>query len=146
MIGLAYWSRDVLCVTRNGRRKHLFNPSAFALGVAAIAVVMFKVPEITHGENIAQTLGWPTHAYLWLFLMGFIVQGFFRVALVTMSSAYPWCYRCGVYLFCRYVLLHRHSHTRSSLLGHELVGDGSEHPQRAVGRMIFGALYGVLFL
>ncbi len=87
MIGLAYWSRDALCVERDGRRKHLFNPSAFALGVAAIAVVIFRAPEITHGENIAQTLGHPEYAYFWLFLMGFVVQGFFRVTLVTMSAA-----------------------------------------------------------
>ena len=42
MIGLAYWSRDALCVSRDGRRQHLFNPSAFTLGVAALALVILR--------------------------------------------------------------------------------------------------------
>ncbi len=146
MIGIAYWSRDALCVFRDGRRKHLFNPSAFALGVAAIAVVMFKVPEITHGENIAQTLGWPAHAYLWLFLMGFIVQGFFRVTLITMSAALAMVLAGAVYT--HFVGTYYYIDTAipvAVFLGMNLlVTDPATSPQRALGRVIFGVLYGVL--
>lgn len=146
MIGLAYWSRDVLCVQRDGRRQHLFNPSAFALGVAAIAVVAFKVPEITYGESIARTLGNPEYPYLWIFLMGFIVQAFFKVTLVTMSAAIAMVLAGAFYsqIVGTYYYIDTAIPIAVFLGMNLLVTDPATSPQNRLGRIIFGALYGLL--
>lgn len=146
MIGLAYWSRDQLCVERGGRRQHLFNPSAFALGLAALALVALQVPEITHGENIARTLGNPEYPYIWIFLMGFVVQAFFRVTLVTMSAALAMV--LAGFFYTQIVGTYYYIDTAipvAVFLGMNLlVTDPATSPKRVSGRIIFGALYGVL--
>ena len=146
MIALAYWSRDVLCTVREGRRAHIFNPSAFALGVAAIAILVLQVPDLTHGQMIAQTLGSPEYPYVWIFLMGFIVQAFFKVTFVTMSAAITMVLLGYVYtaVFGTYYYVDTSIPIAVFLGMNLLVTDPATSPSSMVGRCVFGILYGAL--
>jgi TPR repeat protein len=146
MILLAYWSRDVLCTVRDGRRSHLFNPSAFGLGIAAIAIVVLHIPDVTHGQMIAQTLGNPEHPYILIFLMGFVVQAFFKVTFVTMAAALTMVGLGYVYT----VMFGTYQHIDTAIpiavfLGMNLlVTDPATSPKSIAGRCVFGMLYGAM--
>src|SRR5262249_44356277 len=85
-------STGVLCkefVTwkRNGRRTHIFNPSAIALAVFSIALLATHSTHLTWGEEVAVSLGRPPHIFLWIFCVGLVVQALFSVTLVTLFAA-----------------------------------------------------------
>ena len=144
MIALAYLSRDFLVTHVNGERRHIFNPSAFALAIAAIGLIVFRVPEVTHGAAIAQTLGSPEYAYIWIFLMGFIVQGFFGVTMVTLAAALSLFFLGQAYFawFGTYYYLDTSIPIAVFLGMNLLITDPASSPKSLAGRMLFGALYG----
>ena len=87
MIFLAFGSREFIRWRRDGRDVHIFNPSAFALCVIALALIVGEWPHLTYGQQISITLGRPEYMYIYIFCMGAVVQWFFGVTLVTMSAA-----------------------------------------------------------
>ena len=146
MIALAYLSRDLLVAHVDGERRHIFNPSAFALAIAAVGLVVFRVPELTHGADIAQTLGDPEYPYIWIFLMGIIVQGFFGVTMVTLAAALSLFFWGQSYFawFGTYYYLDTSIPIAVFLGMNLLITDPASSPKSLTGRMIFGALYGSL--
>jgi hypothetical protein len=85
-------STGVLCnefITwrRDRRRVHIFNPSAIALAIFSVGLLITQSTHITWGEEVAVTLGRPPNIYLEIFLLGLVVQALFSVTLVTLSSA-----------------------------------------------------------
>ncbi len=87
MLALAYLSREWLRWNRAGKSVHVFNPSAFGLCVVSLVLIIWEIPHLTHGNEISVALARPDYAYEFIFAMGFIVQFFFRVTLVTMAAA-----------------------------------------------------------
>ena len=85
-------STGVLCkefITwkRDGRRTHIFNPSAIALAIFSIGLLITQSTYITWGEEVAVSQGRPPHIYLEIFAVGLVVQALFSVTLVTLSAA-----------------------------------------------------------
>ena len=142
-------STGVLCkefVTwkRDGRRTHIFNPSAIALAIFSVGLLLTHSTHITWGEEVAVSLGRPPHIYLEIFALGLVVQALFSVTLVTLSAAAAlfvmnllytgWT---GVYQFVDSNI------PIAVFLGlHLLVTDPATSPRRNPGKVLFGGLYG----
>ncbi|HKE02092.1 MAG TPA: hypothetical protein VKE69_13835, partial [Planctomycetota bacterium] len=73
---------------RNGRRTHVFNPSAFTLALFSIVLLATgTTATATMAEKIARTTADPPLIYLLIFALGIVVQSFFSVTLMTLSAA-----------------------------------------------------------
>ena len=131
--------------TRDGRKVHIFNPSAFPLCVASILLILTDTTHLTRGVEIASTLFRPPYIYLEIFVLGMIVQYFFAVTLVTLSTAavlvllnVVYTQATGVYFFLDTNI------SAAVFLGfHLLVTDPKTSPRSNGGKVVFGVLYGL---
>ncbi|MDP6579146.1 MAG: tetratricopeptide repeat protein [Vicinamibacterales bacterium] len=144
MVALGFIGKELFTWTKDGRRTHIFNPSGFSLSVFSIVLIALGQTELTWGQEIAQTLRYPEHMYLVIFLLGLFVQYFFAVTLMTLSAAAAlyvlgavYSGVTGVYFFVDTSI------PIAVFLGlHLLITDPSTSPRTALGRVLFGALYG----
>jgi len=145
MLALGFAAKDLIRWTREGKRTHVFNPSSFPLAVFSLILLVTGASRITWGQEIATTQFYPPHMYLALFLIGLPGQFFFGVTSMTMSAvvatyAFGLIYHAstGVYFFYdSYIPI-------AVFLGmHLLFTDPSTSPRTELGRIIYGALYGL---
>lgn len=144
MVALGAVGKEFLKWTRDGRRTHIFNPSAFTLGVFSIVLILTETTGNTWAGRIASTIDRPPHIYLLIFFLGLIVQHYFAVTLVTLTAAATLClcnllytWNTGTYWFVFSNL------PVPIFLGfHLLVTDPSTSPRTHTGKVIFGTLYG----
>ncbi len=131
--------------TRDGRRTHIFNPSAFSLGLFSFVLIATDTTHLTWGPEIASTLSLAPHIYLFLFVVGLVVMYFFSVTLVTAAAAATLFGLSAVYWAATGTPYFLDSEIPSAVfLGlHLLVTDPSTSPRTPVGRAAFGVLYGV---
>ena len=138
--------KDFLRWERDGRRTHVFNPSAFGLGLFSILLIATgTTTRLTWGVEVATTLGLPPYIYVLIFGLGLVVQYLFSVTLMTLSAVVAlvllnlaYTGTTGVYHFVDTNI------PIAVFLGlHLLMTDPSTSPRTNVGRVIFGALYGV---
>ena len=130
--------------TRDGRVTHIFNPSAFSLFFFSVALIVTKSTHITWAQEIATTQILPPHIYLEIFLVGLVVQGLFSVTLVTLSAAaalyvlnVAYTAMTGTYFF-----IDTNIPVPVFLGLHLLVTDPATSPRTALGRVVFGGMYG----
>ncbi|MFN0244464.1 MAG: hypothetical protein ACKVWV_16370 [Planctomycetota bacterium] len=130
---------------RDGKSTHIFNPSAFGLALFSMVLIFTGTTHYTWGIEIAQTLNYPPHIYLYIFSVGLIVEYFFHTTLMTFSAvASIWLFNLfytgvnGTFLFIETNI------PIAVFLGlHLLVTDPSTSPRTNSGRVIFGVLYGL---
>ena len=145
MVAVGFLGKELFTWTKDGRQTHIFNPSGFALSVVAIVLIVAGKTDITWGQEIALTLRYPEHMYLAIFVLGLVVQYFFSITLMTLSAAAAlyllgvvYTGITGVYFFVDTSI------PIAVFLGmHLLVTDPSTSPRTDLGRILFGALYGV---
>jgi hypothetical protein len=129
---------------RDGRKTHIFNPSAIALFIFSVALLASNTTGITWGPEIAKSLHLPPYIYPEIFVIGLVVQGLFSVTLMTLSAAamlyalnLAYTRTTGVYHFVDSNI------PVSVFIGlHLLVTDPATSPKRMTGKIIFGGLYG----
>ncbi len=112
----------------------------------SLALILTGTSDLTWGQEIASTQFYPPHMYLMLFLIGLPGQFFFGVTTMTLSAR-------GDDICCSGWRTSRRRASTSSttrtfpiavFLGmHLLFTDPSTSPRTELGRMIFGALYGL---
>ncbi|HTT08574.1 MAG TPA: hypothetical protein VMH34_07270 [Gammaproteobacteria bacterium] len=144
MVAVGVLGKQFVTWRRDGRPAHIFNPSALSLFIASTILIFTRHTGVSWGNDIANTLNYPEHIYLWIFLVGLIVQHLFGVTLVTVSAAISllllgavWYAATGVYFFFTSDI------PIAVFLGmHLLVTDPATSPRTDVGKVIFGALYG----
>ena len=145
MVGVGLAAKELIRWNKDGRRVHIFNPSSFPLAVFSLALLVTGKSGITWGQNIATTQFYPPQMYLMLFLIGLPAQLFFGVTSMTMSAAvttylFGLIYHAatGIYFFYdSYIPI-------AVFLGmHLLFNDPSTSPRTELGRIIYGALYGL---
>jgi hypothetical protein len=145
MIALGFAAKEFIRWNDEGRQKHIFNPSSFTLTIFSLALILTGTSDITWGNDIAVTQFYPPHMYLFLFLVALPGQFLFGVATMTMSAVLT-TYVFGLayyavtgtyYFYDSYIPI-------AVFLGmHLLFTDPSTAPRTELGRMIFGALYGL---
>jgi hypothetical protein len=145
MIGVGFAAKEFIRWHKDGRQVHIFNPSSFSLTVFSLALLASGTTNITWGQDIAITQFYPPHMYLFLFLVALPGQLLFGVTTMTMSAVVT-TYLFGLayfgltgtyYFYDSYIPI-------AVFLGmHLLFTDPSTAPRTDLGRIIFGALYGM---
>ena len=144
MIAAGLLGKEFIRWTKNGRRTHIFNPSALSLSVVSLGLLVFDGTSLTWGEPIATQLFVPPYIYPVIFLLGLVVQSLFAVTLMTLAAvatvflfSAAYAAATGTYFFID------SSIPVAVFLGmHLLVTDPSTSPRTLVGRLLFGSLYG----
>lgn len=146
MIATCALGKEFVRWKREGRSTHVFNPSAFGLGLfSAWLLVSGRTTELTWGVEVATTLGFPPYIYALIFGLGLVVQYLFSVTLMTLAAMVAlvslnllYTGTTGVYHFVDTNV------PIAVFLGlHLLMTDPATSPRTNVGRVIFGACYGV---
>src|SRR5690349_3082590 len=72
LISTGVLCKEFITWNRDGRRVHIFNPSAIALCIFSIGLLATANTRLTWGEEVAVTLGRPPQIYVEIFLVGLI--------------------------------------------------------------------------
>ena len=145
MLLVAVFCKELFSWTREGRRMHIFNPSAIALCTACIFLIIFGKSQVTWAFTISKRWDF-LHTCTWGFLhLDLLVQALFSVTLVTFGAALTlyglnivFTALTGVYYFADAGI------SVSLFLGlHFLVTDPATSPRNPIGKFTFGALYGL---
>lgn len=145
LIGLGFIGKAFIRWNRDGKRIHIFNPSAFSLAAFSIVLLATGATNITWGQEIASTLSLGPHIYKVLFAVGLVVMYFFAITTVTASAAITLVVLSSAYTWATGVPYFVDSTIPSAVfLGlHLLVTDPSTSPRTPIGRVIFGVGYGL---
>ena len=145
MVAVGFAAKEFLRWNKDGHQAHIFNPSSFTLTVFSLGLLLTGTSDITWGQDIAITQFYPPQMYLFLFLITLPGQLLFGVTTMTMSAVVT-TYLFGLayfgvtgtyYFYDSYIPI-------AVFLGmHLLFTDPSTAPRTELGRMIFGALYGL---
>ncbi|MDE0476157.1 MAG: RnfABCDGE type electron transport complex subunit D [Gammaproteobacteria bacterium] len=144
MVAAGFLGKAFVQWRREGRRTHIFNPSAFSLGLFSLVLIATGTSDLTWGQDIATTLTFVPAIYLLLFGLGLVVMYFFRVTLVSGLAAAALFGLSALYGAATGVPYFIDSEIPAAVfLGlHLLVTDPSTSPRTRTGKAIFGALYG----
>ena len=144
MLAAGFMGKEFVRWRREGRSTHIFNPSAFSLGLFSLILLATGTTDLTWGQDIASTLTLAPRIYLFLFLIGLVVMYAFSITLVAGSAAVVLFGSSALYSAVAGVPYFIDSEIPSSVfLGlHLLVTDPSTSPRTPLGKALFGALYG----
>jgi len=145
MIAAGFMGKEFVRWQREGRRVHIFNPSAFALGLFSAVLITTGTTDLTWGREIASTLTLAPNIYAFLFLIGLVVMFFFSITLVAGTAAIVLFGGSAIYSAVAGVPYFIDSAIPAAVfLGlHLLITDPSTSPRTPLGKTIFGALYGL---
>ena len=145
MIALGFLGKEYIRWQREGRNVHIFNPSAFALGLFSLVLISTGTTDLTWGQEIASTLTLAPNIYTFLFLAGLVVMYFFSITLVAGMAAITLLAFSAIYSATTGVPYFLDSDIPAAVfLGlHLLVTDPSTSPRTPMGKLIFGVLYGL---
>ncbi len=144
MIATGVVCKEFITWQKDGRRAHIFNPSAIALFLFSVGMIVTHGTHVSWGDEIAVSQQLPPYIYLEIFVLGLVVQGLFSVTLVTLSAAAAlyalnlvYTHATGLYFFVDTNI------PAAVFLGlHLLITDPATSPKKNIGKVIFGGLYG----
>lgn len=144
MLAAGFMGKEFVRWRREGRSTHVFNPSAFSLGLFSLILLATGTTDLTWGQDIASTLTLAPRIYLFLFLIGLVVMYAFSITLVAGPAAIVLFGASALYSAVTGVPYFIDSEIPSAVfLGlHLLVTDPSTSPRTPIGKALFGALYG----
>ena len=145
MVAAGFMGKELVRWQRDGRNTHIFNPSAFSLGLFSLVLIATGTTSLTWGQDIASTLTWAPGIYLFLFVVGLAAMYAFSITLVAGSAAIVLFGSSALYAAVTGVPYFIDSEIPSAVfLGlHLLVTDPSTSPRTPLGKTLFGALYGL---
>jgi len=145
MVAVGFLAKEFIRWDKDGRRVHIFNPSSFPLGVFSLGLILTGTTAITWGQEIAQTFELPPHIRLFIFLVCLPGQLLFGVTTMTMSAVLAvFAFGLGWYaVFGTYYFVDAFIPAAVFLGMHLLFTDPSTSPRTELGRILYGALYGL---
>lgn len=145
MIAAGFLGKEFVRWQREGKLVHIFNPSAFALGLFSLVLITTNTTDLTWGREIASTLTLAPNIYTFLFLIGLVVMYFFSITLVAGTAAIALFGLSALYSATAGVPYFIDSDIPAAVfLGlHLLITDPSTSPRTPLGKILFGTLYGV---
>ena len=81
MIAVGFMGKEYVRWNREGRSVHIFNPSAFALGLFSLVLIITNSTNLTWAPLISSNLTLAPNIYLFLFFAGLVVMHFFSLPL-----------------------------------------------------------------
>jgi hypothetical protein len=144
MVAVGFLGKAFVRWERDGRRVHIFNPSAFTLALFSLALLATGTTALTWGQEINTTFSLGPRMYVTLFAIGLVVMYFFSITPVTASAAATLFGASALYCAVTGVPYFVDSEIPTAVfLGlHLLVTDPSTSPRTPLGRTIFGVGYG----
>lgn len=145
MVGAGFLGKEFVRWHREGRRVHIFNPSAFSLGLFSLVLIATNTTRLTWGQEIASTLTLAPNIYTFLFLVGLVAMFRFSTTLVSGFAAASLFGASALYASLTGVPYFLDSEVPAAVfLGlHLLVTDPSTSPRTPIGKIVFGAGYGL---
>jgi hypothetical protein len=145
LVAVGFLGKAFVRWNRDGKRVHIFNPSAFTLAIFSLALLLTGTTDLTWGQEINTTFSLGPWIYTALFLIGLVVMYFFAITPVTFGAAATLFAASAIYLKATGIPYFVDSEIPSAVfLGlHLLVTDPSTSPRTPFGRLIFGVLYGL---
>ncbi len=145
MIAAGLLGKELIRWEREGRKVHIFNPSALALGLFALILIVTGSTGMTWGPEIASTLTLAPGIYTYLFLGGLIVMYYFSITLLVGAAAATLFGLSAAYFAITGVPYFLDSEIPAAVfLGvHLLITDPSTSPRTPPGKLLFGVLYGL---
>jgi hypothetical protein len=145
MLAAGFMGKEFVRWQRDGKKTHIFNPSAFSLGLFSLVLLATGTTDLTWGQDIASTLTLAPSIYVFLFLVGLVAMYFFSITLVAGSAAIVLFGASALYGAVTGVPYFIDSEIPSAVfLGlHLLVTDPSTSPRTPLGKAAFGTLYGL---
>ena len=145
MVAIGFAGKELIRWNKEGCQAHIFNPSSFTLTVFSLALIVTGTTNMTWGMEIATSQFYPPHMYVMLFLVSLPGQFFFGVTTMTMSAVVT-TYLFGLLYYAAtgtYFFYDSYIPIAVFLGMHLLFTDPSTSPRTELGRLIFGALYGL---
>jgi Na+-translocating ferredoxin:NAD+ oxidoreductase RnfD subunit len=145
MVALGFAAKELIRWDKEGRSAHIFNPSSFPLALFSLGLILTGMSDVTWGKEIAVTQFYPPHMYVMLFLIALPGQFLFGVTSMTMAAVVT-TYLFGLaYLAITGTYFFYDSYVPIAVfLGmHLLFTDPATSPRTELGRIMFGALYGL---
>ena len=145
MLAVGFMGKEYVRWNRDDRSTHIFNPSAFSLGLFSLVLILTNTTDLTWGQDIASTLTLAPNIYVFLFLAGLVVMYFFSITLIAGCAAVTLFGLSALYSLTTGVPYFLDSEIPTAVfLGlHLLVTDPSTSPGTPLGKAVFGLLYGV---
>jgi Na+-translocating ferredoxin:NAD+ oxidoreductase RnfD subunit len=145
LVAVGFLGKAFVRWNRDGKRVHIFNPSAFTLAIFSLGLLLTGTTDLTWGQEINTTFSLGPRIYLVLFLIGLVVMYFFAITPVTVGAAATLFATSAIYTGLTGVPYFVDSEIPSAVfLGlHLLVTDPSTSPRTPFGRAIFGVMYGL---
>lgn len=145
LVAIGFAGKAFVRWDRDGKRVHIFNPSAFTLAIFSVVLLATGTTHLTWGQEIATTFSLGPNIYKVLFAVGLVVMYFFSITPVTAMAALTLFGGSMLYTAITGVPYFVDSDIPSAVfLGlHLLVTDPSTSPRTPLGRAIFGVLYGL---
>ena len=145
MVAMGFMGKEYVRWMREGKSVHIFNPSAFALGLFSLVLIITNTTDLTWGQEIASTLTLAPNIYTFLFIIGLIVMYFFSITLVAGAAAITLFGLSALYSLGAGVPYFIDSEIPAAVfLGlHLLITDPSTSPRTPLGKTVFGVLYGL---
>ena len=136
LIALGFAGKAFVKWNRDGKRVHIFNPSAFTLAIFSIVLLATGTTHLTWGQEIATTFSLGPRIYTLLFVVGLVVMYFFAITPVTAAAAVTLVGLSALYTSITGVPYFVDSDIPSAVfLGlHLLVTDPSTSPRTPLGR------------
>ncbi|MEE8198711.1 MAG: hypothetical protein V3R48_03245 [Thermoplasmata archaeon] len=145
MIAVGFLGKEFVRWTREGRRVHIFNPSAFSLGLFSVVLIAMNATDLTWGQEIASTLSMAPRIYTFLFVIGLIAMYNFSITLVSgLAAVVLFGWSAGYFTVTGVPYFIDSEIPSAVFLGlYLLVTDPSTSPRTPLGKAVFGLLYGV---
>ncbi len=143
MVAIGAFGKQFLTWTRDGKRSHIFNPSAFSQTTVGLTLLALGMSDkLTLGREIAASFEVP-YMLLYIFVGGLVVQYLFHVTLVTFSAAATLAALNLIYTWATdsYYFVNLSIGAPVFLGLHLLVTDPATSPRTNVGKIIFGIGY-----
>lgn len=145
MVAVGFAAKECIRWNKDGRQVHIFNPSSFSLTVFSVALLATGMTGITWGQDIAITQFYPPQMYLFLFAIALPGQLLFGVTTMTMAAVLT-TYVIGLVYYGltgTYFFYDSYIPIAVFLGMHLLFTDPSTAPRTELGRLMFGAIYGM---
>jgi hypothetical protein len=141
LVSGAYLAKEFVVWNRDGKRTHIFNPSAITLAVAGILLMLTNGIGLAYGVDLITALYLPPNFYEVLFLLGLIPQFLFATTLITGGAALA----LSIMFFSLKAagFAPQSPFDVSVFIGlNLLVTDPATSPRTRPGKLLFGMTYG----
>jgi hypothetical protein len=145
MVAIGLLAKELLRWQRDGRKTHIFNPSAFPLAVVSVALLLGDATDMTWGFLVAETEFYPPYIFLAVFLLALPGQYLFGVAPMTIAAVTTTYGFSAIYHAATGSYYFVDSHVPIAVfIGMTLLfTDPVTSPRTVLGRVFFGVLYGL---